>query len=90
MNNNHDTKQVSELETVAMADVLLSNLTLSNASTDYQGLFGKLDGATVQNLNVVTTGITGGSYTGILAGHSNNSTITNVHVRGTNASVTIP
>ena len=65
---------------------VVSNLFInySGAGEDYVGLFGILDGATVENLGVVIAGsITGYSYVGAVAGMlDNNSVINNCHVTG--------
>ncbi|MDD4985328.1 MAG: GLUG motif-containing protein [Dehalococcoidales bacterium] len=55
-----------------------------NRDSDYQGLFGKLSGATVISLGLVDCAITSANDSiGALVGTSNNSTITNCYATGT-------
>lgn len=60
----------------------ISNLTISS-SGDYQGLFGYISGATIQNLNLTGVSVAGGSYVGALAGYSDSSTISSCSIAGT-------
>lgn len=59
----------------------IQNLTISGTS-DYQGLFGYLDSATVKNLTIENCNINGGNYTAAVAGYSKGSKITGVKVDG--------
>ncbi|MFA7075621.1 MAG: InlB B-repeat-containing protein, partial [Candidatus Izemoplasmatales bacterium] len=53
------------------------DLTISRSTTDYQGLFGYVDGGTIKNLSV-TGSIIGDNYTGIVA-YLKSGTIENVY-----------
>jgi len=57
-------------------------LTMSRPATQYQGLFGYLNGATVSNLRVESVSIEASSYTGGLAGQALTSRFQNVQVSG--------
>ena len=59
----------------------ISNLFIANGVSDYQGLFGYTDGATIKNLSV-TANITGRNYVGILAGFAYNTIINQVNASG--------
>lgn len=62
---------------------VISNLTYSAAGTDFIGLFRKIGtNGVVKNLGVEGASITGGSYTGIIAGETVGS-IENSHSQGT-------
>ncbi len=61
---------------------VIFNLTVNRPTTDYQGLFGYLSGATVENLYLENVSVQGGQYTGGLAGRAHNSTIEHVQVTG--------
>lgn len=67
--------------------------TLSNVSvsgTTYAGLFGYVNGATIKNLNVSVTSISGSTRAGGIVGQVNNSaTITNCHVTTVDATSVI-
>lgn len=52
-----------------------------NRSTEYCGLFGYAERATVKNLHI-SCDITGGNYTGAIMGYGNNATISNCTVEG--------
>ena len=58
----------------------ISGLSISRSGTGYIGFFGSLNGATVSNLSISGTSVSGGPYTGVLAGNAEGSTITNVIV----------
>jgi hypothetical protein len=47
---------------------VISNLTINRPTTNYQGLFGYLNGGTIKNLGVENCNITGQEYIGGLAG----------------------
>ena len=47
----------------------ISNLTINKPDDDYQGLFGRIYNATVKNVVLVNCDITGGRFTGGIAGH---------------------
>ena len=67
------------------------NFTISgvniNTTSTYQGLFGQVGGTTnqnygfIQNINLVNSNITGGSYTGAIVGYTSGSVL-NCHVGG--------
>lgn len=63
----------------------IKNLWISRNETDGLGLFGFTKDAIINNLNIQlsTTGITGGNYVGILAGQSEGGNITNIKTSGT-------
>ena len=52
-------------------------------TADYTGLFSEINNATIRNLQIKAAVVSGGSYTGILAGKINASTVTNIFVKGT-------
>ena len=56
---------------------------------DYLGLFATLSGATIDNLVVEVTSISGNSYVGALAGSAANSIINKVQIRAANTSSTL-
>jgi alpha-tubulin suppressor-like RCC1 family protein len=62
---------------------VISNLYISSVD-DYQALFGHIDGASIENLNLANAVIEGGSYTSSLVAVASSSTITNCHA---NASI---
>jgi hypothetical protein len=61
---------------------VIFNLTSARPTTDYQGLFGYLSGATVENLYLENVSVQGDQYTGGLAGRADNSIIENIQVTG--------
>ncbi len=62
---------------------IVSGIYISRSSTDYQGLFGYIYTATIQNLGVTDVNITGYSYVGGLAGKVvTNCTISNCYSTG--------
>ena len=56
----------------------VSNLTINNSGVSYQGLFGWVENATIQNLGLVDSTITGGENTGSLIGFTDTVTLNNV------------
>lgn len=62
------------------ANFTISSLNISKTS-DYTGLFGYIDGATIQNLNLEVDNVTGGNYTGGLVGYATNSQLENCAVK---------
>jgi hypothetical protein len=67
---------------------VISRLSINKSDTDYQGLFGYLDGAVIHNLGLEDVAIQGGAYVGGIAGRlEGNSSITGSYstgaVRGT-------
>ena len=64
----------------------IRGFSVSRSGTSYVGFFGHLDGATVSDLTIVGSNVSGAQYTGIMAGCANSSTITNVNVKMTTLS----
>jgi hypothetical protein len=62
----------------------ISNVTISSPLS-YVGLFGKTSGATISNLNITVTAVSGVNYVGALIGHAFNTNISNVSVTGISA-----
>ncbi|MES2206387.1 MAG: GLUG motif-containing protein, partial [Pseudomonadota bacterium] len=61
----------------------ISGLSINRSSTDYIGLFGKTNGATIQNIGLISGAITGRQYVGALVGlNSGTDTITNTYATG--------
>ena len=60
----------------------ISGVQILNSGYDYTGVFGYINGATIQNLTINTLGVAGTNWVGVIAGRSNAGTITNVHIRG--------
>lgn len=61
----------------------ISNLKIDKTTESYQGLFGKINGATVKNTQVVNANVKGKVSVGVLVGESTNGTITNCSTSGT-------
>ncbi|MGI1660062.1 MAG: GLUG motif-containing protein [Desulfitobacterium sp.] len=55
----------------------ITGLTINRPSVNYQGLFGHITGGTVENLGVVGTNITGGIFTGGVAGYVTSGRVEN-------------
>ncbi len=60
----------------------IGGLFVSRGSTDYQGVFGATQGATIKNLGVTQLRITGKQNTGGLIGYAHSSNISNCYVTG--------
>ncbi|OCL82468.1 MBG domain-containing protein [Arcobacter porcinus] len=60
----------------------ISNLYIYRISTNYVGLFGYINGATIKNIGLLSVDISGSNGVGGLVGH-NNGTIKNVYATGT-------
>ena len=60
----------------------ISNLVIDKADSDYVGLFGYADGATIKNLTVENVMIVGRANVGGIAGAVKTGTIDNCHVAG--------
>ena len=58
----------------------ISGLDIKRASTEYIGLFGYLNNATIKNLSIQGGEIVGSNYTGGLAGLANRSVINDVNL----------
>jgi hypothetical protein len=54
---------------------VISSLYSTYSSTDHNGLFGYVEDADIRNLGLENANISGGDYTGSLAGYMNNSSI---------------
>ena len=61
----------------------IGGISISRPDTNYQGLFGYLDIATVMNLTLADSSIEGYSYVGGLFGYAKNAAIRNCFVTGT-------
>ncbi len=59
----------------------ISGLTIKRSSESNVGLFGCLDGATISDLTIEGTNLTGSSYLGAFAGKASSSSISNIHVK---------
>lgn len=64
----------------------ISSLSINRGSTRGVGFFGYIEGATISNLTIQGTTISGGQDTGVLAGNAKSSTFTNVSVKVTSIS----
>jgi len=53
-----------------------------NSTSNYQGLFGYVNGGTIKNLGIVASYVKGGTCVGNLAGYTSNSTISNSYATG--------
>ena len=60
----------------------ISNLFINRPATDYIGLFGYTDGATIQDVILTTVNITGDDCIGTLIGYAENTTIKNCSSTG--------
>ncbi|MDZ7723536.1 MAG: GLUG motif-containing protein [candidate division KSB1 bacterium] len=58
-------------------DHSIDNLFINRPATDYIGLFGYVDGATIKNIGVTNVDISGEYYVGGLVGYNNNSSAVN-------------
>lgn len=52
----------------------ISGIMINRPSTEYVGLFGALNGATIKNLTLTGSSVKGANYTGTLAGYTNGTT----------------
>ena len=59
----------------------ISGLTITRASESYVGFFGYLSGATISDLTIEGSDVTGGSYVGTFVGYATSSTLTNCHAK---------
>ena len=60
----------------------INGLTIDRESTNYIGLFGYTNGATIQDLGVTNVNIKGKHYVGALVGSNEGSTISNCYSTG--------
>ena len=60
----------------------ISNLTINRSNTDYVGLFGATDGASVSKVGLTNVTITGRAHVGGLVGY-NNGVVSNAYTSGT-------
>ena len=58
----------------------ISNLKINTKNGDYQGLFGHINGATIENINIKNGSIRGKADIGLLAGNAYYSNISNCHI----------
>lgn len=59
----------------------ITGLSITRASESYVGFFGYLSGATITDLTIEGSDVTGGSNVGTFVGYATNSTLTNCHVK---------
>jgi len=60
----------------------INGLTIARSTTQRIGLFGKINGAAIQDLGVTNVNISGFHYVGALVGRNNSSTISNCYSTG--------
>ena len=60
----------------------ISNLTINRPITDYVGLFGRTNGASIYNIGLLGGAVTGQSNVGGLVGYNSNSSINNAYATG--------
>ena len=58
----------------------ISNLKINTEKGEYQGLFGHINGATIENINIKNGSIRGKADIGLLAGNAYYSNISNCHI----------
>ncbi len=61
---------------------VIYNLVVNRPGTNYQGLFGYLDGAVIHNVSLQDIHVRGNTYTGGLAGYALNSAVDRLQVTG--------
>jgi hypothetical protein len=61
---------------------VVRNLVINRPTTDYVGLFGYIDNATIGHVGINDVSIQGRDYTGGLVGYAANSGVENAHVTG--------
>ena len=61
----------------------ITNLYINDLASSYKGLFGNVNGATIENLAVEDANVTGKDTVGILAGNVSGGSIRNCHSSGT-------
>jgi len=66
----------------------ISGFVITGFDTDYMGLFGYTNGATISDLTVTTVGGSARSYIGTIIGRADNTSMSNLHVLGTNGAGT--
>jgi len=62
---------------------IISNLYINRSATDYVGLFGKINGATIKNLHLADPNVLGKGCTGGLVGCSSSASTSNCNSAGT-------
>ena len=67
----------------------ISGLSINKRTIDNVGLFGYIDGATIQDLTVQGTDVIGNLYVGVLVGNAINSTISNCSAELTGSSMLV-
>jgi len=60
----------------------ITDLVVNRAADDYIGLFGSVNGATIQNVTIETVTLTGDDWVGGLIGLATDSTISNITITG--------
>ncbi|MDG5766031.1 T9SS type A sorting domain-containing protein [Balneolales bacterium ANBcel1] len=61
---------------------LIEEMTVYDPNTNYQGLFGYLDGAVIHNVTLVDSDVQGSRFVGALAGFAEDSYVENISVSG--------
>lgn len=64
-------------------DHVISNLTIEASGKDYIGLFGKIEGGQIKNLNIENATLHGHSYVGAIVSLNHRGVVTDCHVTGT-------
>ena len=59
----------------------ITGMSITRATESYVGFFGYLNGATITDLIIEGSDVTGGSYVGAFAGYATGSTVSNCHVK---------
>jgi hypothetical protein len=60
----------------------IGSLCINRSPSNYQGLFGNTNGATIQNLGVASVNIKGQTYVGGLVGYAKSTTVSNCYCTG--------
>jgi hypothetical protein len=60
----------------------ISNLTIDDSGSNYQGLFGHSEGSQIYELDLLDVNITGNNYVGGLVGYNDSSTVVNCSATG--------
>jgi len=61
---------------------IISGVYINNSASNYQGLFGYINGGTIKNIGITASYIKGGTYVGGLAGFNSGSKISNSYTTG--------
>lgn len=60
----------------------IDSLTINRSLTNYAGMFGNINSATLRDVTLSNVSVTGAARVGGLVGHAENSILTNIHVTG--------